>query len=67
MAGRSSASAHRIRAVQGTRELILNTANVRCLTTQWSKTTGGSVASAAVSNGVAYVGSHDGKVYALNA
>jgi glucose dehydrogenase len=49
-------------------EKVLNVNNVGGLGLKWSYTTGGKVySSPAVANGVVYVGSIDGNVYALNA
>ena len=49
-------------------ENVLNVHNVKNLKVKWSYTTGGNVGtSPAVANGVVYVGSADGNVYALNA
>jgi outer membrane protein assembly factor BamB len=47
-------------------EKVLNVNNVGNLSLKWSYTTGGYVwSSPAVANGVVYVGSWDGKVYAF--
>src|SRR5208282_713818 len=53
-------------------EKVLNVNNVGSLALKWSYTTGGTridpvASSPAVANGVVYVGSNDGNVYALNA
>lgn len=49
-------------------ENVLHVHNVKNLKVKWSYTTGGNVGtSPAVANGVVYVGSADGNVYALNA
>jgi outer membrane protein assembly factor BamB len=47
-------------------ENVLDVNNVRSLQLKWSYTTGGEVwSSPAVANGVVYVGSYDGRVYAF--
>ncbi len=46
-------------------EKVLNVNNVGNLGLNWSYSTGGGVASPAVVNGVVYVGSNDGNVYAF--
>jgi outer membrane protein assembly factor BamB len=47
-------------------EKVLNVDNVKNLTLKWTYTTGGEAdSSPAVSNGVVYVGSTNGKVYAF--
>jgi outer membrane protein assembly factor BamB len=49
-------------------ENVLSPANVGQIDLDWSYTTGGGVfSSPAVANGVVYVGSYDGKLYALDA
>ena len=49
------------------REHTLSATNVARLTVKWALTTGGATGSAAVVNGVVYVGSGDGDVYAIKA
>ena len=49
-------------------EKVLNVHDVGNLLVKWSSTTGASIdSSPAVMKGVVYIGSNDGKVYALNA
>ncbi len=49
-------------------ETVLNVSNVGALGLKWSYTTGGRIySSPAVANGVTYIGSGDGNLYALNA